>query len=290
MSIKNVLTKWIGNSPACKAESVMEFELERLENRVLMAADISLHGGTLKIHGSNDGERVDVDGTGAGRVAVYVNGSFRNAYSGVHSIKANLKGGADQLYLSAIDISKNVNIKMGDGADVFDIDTRGHYSTVEGDSRIDGNVKVHMGGDSGDFTTFDLVDNSFGVAIGGSLSVVGVADLELDGFGFRPTPAEAGDINIGRHLSVKMTSFGNVGGGPWTIYLDDVNVSGKTNIRGGHGVDTMRVIDSHFSGKTSFKLQGGNDALQVADSVFQQSVVFHGGHGTNTLATAGNTC
>lgn len=272
--------------------SELEFHVEGLESRKLLAVDVNFHGGAgrLKLTGDHAADDIQINGTGGtGHVEVFVNGNLEGAFTGVRSIQANLKGGDDKLSIGAIDIEKNLDIKMGDGADTFILDTTvfnfGVGNGVNGNTLIKGSVKVRMGGDAGDFVDWETSGaDSLGIAK--SLTIVGTADADLRGNG-STFNLETGDIVVGGNLLIRLSEGGDTNNDNWELDMGNVLVGGKTRIVGSGEADRMQLTDSAFLQRTSIHLGGGSDTLDMTgagnENFFDQHVVFHGGGGQDTL-------
>ena len=98
--------------------------METAEQYLLAVSVTTGKQGLLKITSDGGSDFVEVDGTGVfGEVDVYVGGSFVGTFSGVKTIKAAMKGGEDSLHVSAVQIGGALDVNMGDGPDIFDLDT-----------------------------------------------------------------------------------------------------------------------------------------------------------------------
>ena len=264
------------------------FGVETLECRKMMAADVDFRGDSLRINSDDAGDIVRVVGTGvAGQVEVYTNDNLVGQFSGVESIKADMRGGDDELYISAIDISGDLRVKMGAGADEFDLDTTvwSGSNGVDGDVRIRGDVRVDMGGNAGDYVDWDVA-NDHGIYVGDDLSIKGAADVDLNGDG-TTFNRESDDINVGDSLKIRMGASGDASGDGFEIDLDDVNVSGRTSIRGSSRVDRIDLTDNRFEGRVSMRLGGGNDRLDMSGAgegnFFGNDVKFDGDSGIDEI-------
>src|SRR5262245_31074437 len=120
------------------------FGLERLEDRVLLAVNVTQNGAKLTITGddlvngvtlSNDsgGIHVYIDEDGDGTL------DFDYIYYGVENIKINLKGGDDEVFIFGITIEQSLTIDTGAGDDLV------VFSNVEDLNEIDGNVTITTG-------------------------------------------------------------------------------------------------------------------------------------------------
>lgn len=238
--------------------------------------------GLLKITGDNAADTVDVDGTGVtGTLDVFVNGGFVGTFAGITNISATMKGGADRLNLSAIDIAGSVTVNMGSGADVFDIDNDTFGLGPDGNVHIGGGLNVVMGNNAGDAIAWDST-GGFGTTIGGSAILAGASTFNLDGDG-GTSALEASDLNIGGLLQIssKLAS---------TSFIDDVNVASTTIISLGKRADSVTIVDSHFGGDVQVILGAGNDLFDLDysgapgdASQFDGNVNVLGGAGMDTL-------
>jgi hypothetical protein len=101
----------------------MNFAVERLESRMLLAA--SINGKNLVIDGTDGDDLIVIQGTGTpGEVEVSFDdgATFSAPFSGFKNIKVNLKGGDDYLFINSgvgveVAITGNLTIKGGDGDD-----------------------------------------------------------------------------------------------------------------------------------------------------------------------------
>lgn len=258
-----------------------QWSLERLEDRLLLAVSVtSTPQGLLKIVGNGAADVVDVDGTGvAGGVDVFVNGAFVQTFAGIEQISVAMKGGADFLNLSAIDISGHVSIDMGGGADRVDIDnTTTLGGGPDGDVLIDGNLTVVLGNNAGDVLDWAST-GGFGTTVGGSAVLAGADSFLLDGEG-GDSGLQASDLNVGGLLQVssKLSS---------STVIDDVNVGSTTILSFGKKADSVAISDSRFAGDLEVLFGAGNDLfdLDVAGQPnrFDGHVNVLGGAGADTL-------
>ena len=258
-----------------------QWSLERLEDRLLLAVSVtSTPQGLLKIVGNGAADVVDVDGTGvAGGVDVFVNGAFVQTFAGIEQISVAMKGGADVLNLSAIDISGHVSIDMGGGADRVDIDnTTTLGGGPDGDVLIDGNLTVVLGNNAGDVLDWAST-GGFGTTVGGSAVLAGADSFLLDGEG-GDSGLQPSDLNVGGLLQVssKLSS---------STVIDDVNVGSTTILSFGKKADSVAISDSRFAGDLEVLFGAGNDLfdLDVAGQPnrFDGHVNVLGGAGADTL-------
>jgi hypothetical protein len=271
-------------------------QFEQLENRALLAVSVTTgKQGLLSIVGDSAGDVVEVDGTGAaGQVNVYVNGSYEGTFDGIKTIKANLKGGDDELHLSAIHIGGAVSVDMGGGEDLFDLDTQS-VAGGEGGQAFSGNVFIggsvicKMGGNAGDNVECDTAvgGEGLGITIGNNVTLAGTADAELDGAG-TTYGAESEDIRIGGFLKVSLNGSGDADGDDTEVLLNNVNVGGTTILNGSAIRDRIVAIDSSFARRVAVTLGAGDDKLDLdagagSANLFSGPVVADFGAGTDTL-------
>jgi hypothetical protein len=268
---------------------------ERLEDRTLMAVNVTLNAkGILSIVGDGASDDVDVEGTGnAGEVEVFVNGGSQGTFLGVKTIRANLGAGDDGFFVAAINIGGNLDIRLGSGADEFDLDDQPTNANPDAPVFIGGSVLVNLGGNAGDFVDWDTDDSGsdFGITIGKNVNIEGVADVDLNGDG-GDTAVQTDDITIGGSLKIVLNGFGDVGGDLAEVFLDDVNVGGNTTLIGTAAAETIRISDSSFVRRVEGSLGAGDDLLDIDEGAFNRfnaAVVVNFGAGFDTLDdNAGN--
>lgn len=278
---------------------------EQLEERRMLAVSVTTgKQGLLKITGDGDSNEVVVVGTGvSGQVEVFVDGGFVGTFDGVKTIKAAMKGGDDLLELSAIHIGGAVTADMGEGGDLFVIDTLPFFGGegfggegMAGDVFIGGSVIAKLGNDPGDqgaFVTFDgfggegFGAEGFGITVGNNVTIAGGEGAFMgDFFGATGTSAvEDADINIGGFLKIS----GNNPDGVF-VELNNVNVGGTAILSLGAGNDDVFVDACSFARRVEVSMGAGNDELIVEDSSFAAEVVANGGKGDDFVdASFGNS-
>jgi hypothetical protein len=207
----------------------MKFAVERLENRVLLAA--SIKGKNLVVDGTDGADDIVLQGTGTpGEVEVSFDGgtTFSAPFSGFKNIKINLFGGDDDLNLNnglanalPITITGNLTIKAGDGDDA--VEFAGSYG---------GNVKIDLGAGD-DFAQEDAVfDNN--LIVGKNFSIKG-GDGNDDYVPFQV-------ITVGGNVKVDM------GDGDDEVDLDvlgDFTINGRRiSVKMGDGDDFLQIADT----------------------------------------------
>jgi hypothetical protein len=288
-------------------------ELERLEDRLLMAVNISQVGGTLTITGDANDESIHVGDYGDGvRVTVDEDGDFEpefyEVYYGVSNITINTGNGDDQVGVSDLTIGGNLTINTGTGDDIVFID---HYNGVivgldsDGENTIYGNVKVNVGAGN---DVVRLADS----AIGGNVSIDGgigsdrvrvgqpefsgvfvSGDVTIDtGAGLDIVALLATDhsyIEIDGDLTIRTgTNYDVVQISSDPLGLG-VEVNGETTIDLGAGDDRIGFGgDIDFNGVFALRAGDGNDRVSVAGDVdFGSATSFDLGKGNDTLDVVG---
>lgn len=273
----------------------MGLQFERLENRVLLAVNVTQDGAILYIGGDGEADEVFVDGTGVtGEVEVFSGTESLGVFSNVNTIVATLRGGDDSLTVAAIDITGSLRVRMGDGADTFVLHNA--QSTLGGG--VDGNVsigddlRIKMGRNEGDVARLvcDIADS--GISVTNNLRIWGVADLTLDGEG-ESSDADLGDISVGGNLKITSTVGADIDDDDlFSIFVDNVNVAGKTYVRLGAGDESVSVTNSSFLDRVVVRLRDGDDSFTtepgvdpVADvsNFFGAGVRIRGGNGNDLL-------
>ena len=266
---------------------------EQLEQRRLLAVNVTTgKQGLLSIVGDAGDNDVFVVGTGvSGQVDVYVDGSYYDTFSGIKTIKANMKGGDDLLELTSIQIGGAVTADMGQGDDLFAIDTMpffgGEGIAPPSSVFIGGSVIAKLGnndGDQADILTFFAGEGGPGITIGNNVTLAG-ADIYIgDIFGpFGSSAVDPGDINIGGFLKISNN------GRDSSVILQNTNVGGTTVVSLGGGEDYVEVFTSSFARRVAVSMGAGDDDLIVGFSSFAADVVANGGKGDDFLdASTGN--
>ncbi|MEZ6057633.1 MAG: hypothetical protein R3C01_13110 [Planctomycetaceae bacterium] len=143
--------------------------VERLEDRILLAASVSFQSGTLSFTGDGGVDHVSIDGWGEpGLVRVAYHGPCGSEqtiefYENVNNIVINTKGGADFVHIASLDISGSVTVNTGGGNDYL-----GFF-----ESSIGGSFSAKMGGGSDFLTTANnLIAGTASINMGGGLDGV----------------------------------------------------------------------------------------------------------------------
>ena len=273
------------------------YGLERLEDRVLLAVDVTLsRNGTLSITSDGDDDTVFIYGYGGGDIAVYVDEDADGVideylyYSGVKNIKVNMGDGDDTVVAYGIDISGNFDVRLGDGDDGFALtDAAGAYYneiggsvTVRGDDGDD--VIAIAGADIGKNLTVDAGDGDDYVGLGNESNY-----LSVYAYGFGDYYA-TGDLNVDGNAKISL------GEGDDGLYIEPyggytVNFSKKLDIDAGGGDDYVEFGDDAYTdvvtveGKANIKLGDGDDYLQFEyqTTVFEDDVKLDGGAGNDDI-------
>jgi hypothetical protein len=259
---------------------------EQLEQRRLLAVSVTTgKQGLLSFVGDGVDDLVVVTGTGvAGEVDVFANGGFVGTFSGVKTIKANLKGGDDILELSAIHIGGAVDVDMGQGEDIFVIDTfapGGEGQGFAGDVFIGGSVICKMGNNVDDIAVFDTDNGApgFGITVGNNVTIAGAEITDFQGEG-GSSAVQSTDVTIGGFLKVSSSVDGAI------IAARDINVGGTTIVTLGAGDDIVDIQDCSFARRVEVSMGAGDDIVAVRDSISDADVVAKGGKGDDILDTS----
>lgn len=259
---------------------------EQLELRVLPTVTVNFNNGSkvLTITGDNAANRIDIDGIGnSGEVSIYVDSVFVETHLGIESIKANLKGGDDKLYINAVHIPGKLTVNMGSGADELDMDNSPNFAAVPDDATYVGStVKVKMGGNQGDL--FDLDGN---VGFAGTVSIKGVADVDFNGGGTSYLYDPNEDIYFTKTLKIDFSSFGDVNGDNLTFDIDNL-ISSDIIVTGSSLADRLQITQSRFLLEVHFKLGDGDDLVDLGTgdankSQFYFGIEADGGKGNDTF-------
>lgn len=259
---------------------------EQLELRILPTVKVNFNPGSglLKITGDNAANEIELAGlTTPGSLQVFIEGNLFDDYSGVNSLKINLKGGNDILFISALSIPGNSTVKLGSGADEIDIDDVNSVGAGPNQNVVFGGAfNAVFGKDAGDFLELDG-----GVQFNNAASFKGVADVDLKGAG-TSAGIQTEDVTFFGDLTIQMSGLGDSNGDVREIEFDNVNVTGKTTILGSNSLDRGFIASSLFQGQFNISLKGGNDILDINDglaakNLFTANTVFDGGSGDDTI-------
>jgi hypothetical protein len=217
------------------------FTVERLEERTLMAANVTQSGGTLTITGDNSDDAVLLVGNGTGEVEVFVDtdgdGSIDSSlgtFTGVQNIKLNTKGGDDAIGLEAVEIAGSLDIKTGGGGD----------GVIMGDMVVGGATSLNTGAGS------DLI------FAGGEFA--GAMNVKTGG---------GNDVFLLFESSVSGKLDVNMGGGDDLVAIDETSVTlgGAVSLNGAGGDDLL-------VGDAAADLEQQLDQLGASVKRFEESV------------------
>jgi hypothetical protein len=239
----------------------------------------------VKVYSDAGGIHVLADGDGDG------NTDIDDIYYGVQSIKINLKGGDDEVFVHGVELDKNLTINTGAGDDLVVFSYEGAYP-----NDIDGNVSITTG-DGDDYVVMA------GVEIGGNLTIdtgngedyVRIGDYhEYDTLIYGYTGYVDGIVDVSGNTVIKTGNhddqvvFQNAGG-TYAIEFGNLTVdtgAGDDYIGFGRDVD----YDLHVHGDARFLLGKGDDRFDVDNdntdysyTTFYGKVVINGGAGFDEL-------
>ena len=278
---------------------------EGLENRLLMAGDVTVEllGQTLYVTGDNEANHVEIAGDNAGNLVVTgldgetLTGTTSVPASGVRSLVVRLNRRADSVSIQNANIPYAITIVGGPGHNDISIGTAADPVTVGNDLTI-----VTGGGDD----TIDISDVEVGrnlvLASGYGDDDVRIQDSSIDGalvanLGNGANDLELESLDIVRGLAVA------AGTGVDSIELSDVAVTFDAAISTGFGNDTVTLngletrrlsvatargadvvtlnnvtADAFFA-----ELGRGNDRLEGFGSISLARAMMDGGQGTDTF-------
>lgn len=264
---------------------------EQLEQRLLLTVKVKFNpnSGLLKITGDKDANNVTLDGlANPGSLEVFINNALHDTYSGVKSLKINLKDGNDKLNMAFLDLAGNVNLKFGDGADVLDI---GSFTALgsagNGPSHFGGFFKAEFGNDEGDF-----VEMTNGVDIHGDVTINGASDARLTGDGTTPQGELGLDLYFRSDFTINLADFGDVDNDGRNLYAINLYVQGQTLIDASENVDHFMMLMNRFDGNFTAFMDDGDDDLFINFSGNQKNEfgagAFFNGGDDNDIFTLGS--
>jgi hypothetical protein len=289
------------------------FGLEKLEDRLLLAVDVSLSGNTLHVtsDGASDAVAIfEYDGE------IYVvvdeddDGSFDffEVYDAddIKHIKINMNGGDDYVGISGLELDGNITADMGSGDDEFDLEygagfafDAADYATGDGDdaygqNEIGGHVNVKGG--SGDDTLEvedSLIAKNVTIDAGDGDDDVDIGAYEADTFIGGNTKIILGsgdnDVDIEAEDDYDLDFGGNVdikgGSDDEDIEIDVYGASEITFHKqlkidlGGGGYDELD-IDAYDDGEIDFfgnvSIKGAADDSNIeVENYSNEDITFH---------------
>ncbi len=307
-----------------KFGGVVAAEVQQLEGRTLPAGVVNVAiaaNGNVTITGDNSSNTIDIDVT-AGSIVITPDATTRVKVGGVTAdageavqvteegddvdgnLKIDMKGGNDVVRLTVTgtetNITGNVSVKMGSGADTLDIlvvaedvDPDPVLEDFQGNINVEGNVNIDMGtGNNVDKVRIDSSDDDAGIlGIGGHLTikthsgndVVALFDVDVvknvtinSGLGHDDV-LQVDGLEVGGNLTL---TYGDLN------YLENVAVGGNTKVNSGTGDDRFGVTGFTGAGKVDVDLGSGADQLAIGTiGEGFASVKLNGGTGTDDLDT-----
>ena len=98
-----------------RLSSSLEFSVESLENRRLLAVDVSVVGGTIKVTGDEMNDFVEIYESG-GEIVVFDGTVHGTGLATADKLLVDLKDGDDDLYISNdVRVEKTTTLKLGNG-------------------------------------------------------------------------------------------------------------------------------------------------------------------------------
>ena len=277
MFIRNLIGHTINRTPQSQPNRDVEFSLESLEDRQMMAGNVIAY--------SNGAGDLIVQGDGAAN-HIYIE---KNVPS--HAI---LKAGLGTTINGSIDgkvvlwfgadgagyVERDIVIKMGDGDDLVEVK----------DLDIHGKIRMDMG-NGNDKATMERVDGGgyeFSFVMGSGDDVLALHDVAVKKATIRTdsgndlistkdlhTLSAGVDVNTGSGDDVALFS-GNVGkfklkmadGNDLAMLGLDIFEVGKIRIKMGDGTDHLQLVHTDVTSSTKIAMGGGEDDLAVNSSAF----------------------
>jgi hypothetical protein len=246
------------------------FGVERLEDRLLMAVNITQNGVNLVITGDADDDLITIVGTGDGEVTVFADtdsdghaDDYLGEYSGVKHIRVSLGNGDDDIRAYGVDIAGHFTIDGGNGNDRVAV-SEGFF----GPNDLGGNVSVDTGdGDDQVYIAGTEIDGKLTIDTGDGSDLVFVGDAFYTD----------GEVDVDGKTSISAGADDDVvviGG------LDDDVRLGDVVLTAGEGDDYVLFRaaygDTTIEGRTDINLGSGDDYLSVYEGVGGGSVNFLG--------------
>lgn len=288
------------------------FGLEKLEDRLLLAVNVTQNGSTLNIVGDENYETIEVHNDGGGiRVIVDYDGDEvvddTLYYYGVRNINIRTKGGNDYIYISDLDLDGNLSIDTGSGNDEVQIDlTSSYFGSYYGDVSIGGNVSIKTG-DGTDVAWFaeGSIGKNLTINSGADYDEVylfsgfyGAYDLTVNG-STKITTGD-GDDHVyitaynGTDVDLQALTISTGDGEDYVRFYTEVDDSdvdvGNTKIDTGDGDDEVYIFgyedgdEVDFNGAVQIKTGSGDDYVHIVGYAdFFGNATFDGGADVDTI-------
>lgn len=279
----------------------LEFSLDRLEQRQMMAGDVSVQvtGGDLRITGDELGNGIEINQVGNGQyrvVGLYLDGS-QTTVNGQASFLAQgvsddftirMRGGGDyvRVYESAVNVPDDMRIELGDGNDRVYLDrlSVGDDLTILGQEGNDvfyiNRLDVGTQRSHGDFQ-LNMGDGInimevYGASIRRNTTITGgrnedFVEMAWNDFG--------NDLNVNTRQGIDSISMhastvdddltitsGSGGDARDHLGLDNLTIGDRLLVRTGSGGDSLQ-IHTTTAARASFIGGSGNDILRFTDGV-----------------------
>ena len=293
-----------GNS---KRNTLLNFGVEQLEDKILLAGDVTVTvtGSNIDIVGQADSNTIQIFQNDVGELVVQgledttingVDAIFNTSLVAgqIQNVSIDMRGGDDFVDLVMLDepvgISGDLTVKMGQDGDSLFINV----------SEIAGDVTVRMGGGVDGFDierTTILGDMDFSGGGGNDFSLFGI-ESEVTIMGTLTTRNGGGDDYVGYGDSAGLFTVGNLndlgGGGNDEMNFDGF-VLGDFFYSGGGGED-IAVIgfygNAQIDGDTELRGGAANDIIEFGAGAFTVtslvSTSFFGGRGEDTVTIGAN--
>ena len=307
-----------GNVAVTNLAGTSHFLIATGANTILGNVSVTLPsgGGTVVISDVSIGGNVAVSNGPNGLPMVVSNAEIR----GNLNVTSGSGTAADQLFIDASNIFRNVAFSSGSGNSTFAMSndanilgnlTLSHSDGVDtfdantGQNNVFGSVTVNDGAGG---STIALN----GLSVGGNLAITNGAGNDTiafdntifqESFGGNVTINNGAGANVVSFVGKSATEQTRINGnltisgttGADVVVLRDLMIGGATNVSTGANNDTVVINDDTFTGNAKFDLGADNDTLvidtdnsQPGRTEFLGSLTMNLGSGTDTLQVAGN--
>ena len=303
-----------------------ELQVEALERRLNLAGNVvvALSGSTLSVTGDDSANSVEIVQTGAAQLTVsgfktgpgqvQTNLSFKGIaatetgpgtniftinLAGPISLKANMKGGADELTLgdsggAFVSSVTSLSVDMGAGMDELNIEK----AAVTGS----GATSISLGGDN-DYDYFSAVDvtaanSAVTIKSGNGYGYVNIDNSSNLAASFKSLTINGGNHGDSVYLSgVNVTTATTISTGSDYDYVSTNNLTtGTLKAQLGSGDDTFYgygLTVNATTGTTLIDLSSGNDrayfSTGLANPLIKNSLTISGGAGENDTSVYNTT-
>jgi hypothetical protein len=256
-------------------------QVENLESRAMLAVNVSVSGGALKVNGSNADDQIAIVQLDRNEFAVVgLNGTLVNGTpDGIavrdrvkYDIRVDLKGGNDAVFVGN-DVDALIAIAEDYGLDVPPLPDAGDLPGTGFTAPDDLVIKTGIGDDV--VAVIARVKDGLDINTDRGFDLVAVRNTSVGTYAKIDTGSDADfleltDFSVRKHLSVKL------GSGDDNYFFDNVDVFDDADFNAGSGNDgqTTGLIQNSFI-KDSFKasLGSGDDNITFLNNAGKSSLV-----------------